>query len=252
MRLHANDLHLLHRGHVEACQRARRQRPGIGIGISGIIDVDLVEVNGCRQEIDNLRPADNRQQTGDLINQLGGTTHIDRISGQHTGVKVADAGTTINSGMSGNRLDVDDIVARAAMDGGRPLMGGLYREGIRTRAETDVDLLEIGVGDATLDGLAANDGVGPHAQAEETAVSQGAEVIRYAVAVVDIQNIDLVRLIGKNIAVDRTDEIPQPTGERLPPARGELDGIEFDARMKCRVLIDQRGKSPSHARQRIS
>ena len=193
-------LHFLHRRHVQTRQRCCRQRTDIGIRVSRILDVQYVAV----------APAVDGQQSRDLIHQIGRTADVDCVG----------PGSAIDGRVPGYGLDIENVISQAAGNRRRSEMRGFDVQGIVARAEHQVDLLEIVVGNPAVERFPRDGGIGPHSQAIKPVFRERAHVVGYAGLVVDIQHIDLRGLGDQHVAVDRRNEVAQSVGRCMLGIRG--------------------------------
>ena len=109
--------------------------------------------------------------------------------------------------MAGDGLDVDRVVARPAVEVGRAGVRRLDGEGVVAAAELDVQGLEVVVLDAARQLAAGDHGVAAHAEAGQVIGGQVADVVGRAVAVEDVHDVDLLRLVDAEVQVDRAVEV---------------------------------------------
>ena len=174
------------RGHPEAGQRRAGQGGGRRVRVLRVVDDQVVDV-GARVD---------RQQAGDACDQAG-VRDVDRVA--------ARAG--VDARVAGDRLDVDRVVAGARDDRVRRRARALDRECVVAVAEVDVDRLELLVGDATGHRDAADDRVATHAEPGDRVLGQRAVDVVRVVRVVEVERVDLLRLVDRRVGVERRDEI---------------------------------------------
>ena len=119
---------------------------------------------------------------------------------------------------------------------GRPGVGGDDREVVLAIAQRDVEDLEVAVRDAARQRAAGDDGVAAHAKAGQVIGCQYAHVVGRAVAIEDIEGIDLRRLVDPGVEVDRAVEVVVARLRRV-----ELAGLD-DSDLADRRDVGRRDK----------
>ncbi len=120
---------------------------------------------------------------------------------------------------------------------------------VGTGTEADVQLLQVHVGDAALEGFSADDRIGSHSEAVQTCVSDREHIIGDAGPVVDVQDVNLVRFLDEVVPVDRRDKIAVADGRVFLPRCREADGVVDDVRMIGGPQVDGVGQSLGHGGQ---
>ena len=71
----------------------------------------------------------------------------------------------------------------------------------------DDELFEGAIGDAAIDELATDNCVGAHTQTGQTVAGEIADVISWAIAMADIEGVDLVDFVDTLVRIERCDRV---------------------------------------------
>ena len=190
--LDCDHLRLGDRRHVEPDHRLACHRADVVVRVPAVI-----EIQNVGQRVVELATTVHREQRIQRIQHSTVAAHADHI-------RIL---TRVDGRIAGDGLHDDCVTALAGADVRGAVVGGLDREGVVAVAQLDVQHLEVRVNNAAGENAPADHGLVAHAEAGDRRRRQDADIIGRAVAVEEVQRIDLGGLSDPNVRVNRRVEV---------------------------------------------